>query len=117
MYSIGFAIAKRVVQEGGSVSISSRKLPGVERALAELRALAPDAPARVFGRQCHVLDKGQREATVKEVWPCAAGCACAQSLCRSARALLHVSFAPACRRWTSLAGSTSSSPTRQPTPL
>lgn len=74
--SIGFAIAKRVVQEGGSVSISSRKLPGVEKAMAELRALAPDAPARVFGRVCHVLDKEHREATVKQVSRTAEHSAC-----------------------------------------
>ena len=114
MHSIGFAIAKRVVQEGGSVSISSRKLPGVEKALAELRALAPDAPARVFGRACHVLDKGQREATVKEV--CRRLRMCAWPVAVSS-ALPHAFVAPPCRLWTNSARSTSSSRMRPPTPL
>uniref|UniRef100_A0A1A9ZMI0 Dehydrogenase/reductase SDR family member 4 n=1 Tax=Glossina pallidipes TaxID=7398 RepID=A0A1A9ZMI0_GLOPL len=54
---IGFAIAKRLAQEGANVVISSRKQNNVDRAVEELRKLQ----LNVVGLKCHVGDAKDRK--------------------------------------------------------
>ncbi|XP_059613291.1 dehydrogenase/reductase SDR family member 4 isoform X2 [Phlebotomus argentipes] len=59
---IGFAIAERLAQEGAKVVVSSRKLPNVERAVAQLKA----KNLAVHGVKCHVGSADDRKALFAE---------------------------------------------------
>lgn len=48
---IGFAVAKKMAEQGAKVVISSRKEEKVEKAVAELKSLFPD---QITGTVCHV---------------------------------------------------------------
>lgn len=56
-HSIGFAIAKRLAEDGAAVVISSRKQKNVDNALVELRKLN----LNVYGLKCHVADAEDRK--------------------------------------------------------
>jgi len=60
---IGFAIAKRLAQDGAKVWISSRKQDNVDAALDELRGMDLD----VDGMVCHVGDRDQRHELIETV--------------------------------------------------
>lgn len=60
---IGFAIAKRLAQDGAKVWISSRKQDNVDAALEELRGMDLD----VDGMVCHVGDKDHRHELIETV--------------------------------------------------
>lgn len=61
---IGFAIAKRLAEEGAYVIISSRKEKNVQKALSELH----DAGLKkTFGIPCHVANKEDRASLFKMV--------------------------------------------------
>ena len=57
---IGFAIAERMAMEGGIVHICSRKKENVETAVKALT----EKGLKVFGHQCNVSSKEQRDAMV-----------------------------------------------------
>ncbi|XP_005996001.1 dehydrogenase/reductase SDR family member 4 [Latimeria chalumnae] len=57
---IGFAIARRLAQDGAHVVVSSRKQPKVEKALEQLKAENLD----VSGMACHVGKEEDRERLV-----------------------------------------------------
>ncbi|XP_016989831.1 dehydrogenase/reductase SDR family member 4 [Drosophila rhopaloa] len=59
---IGFAIAKRLAEDGASVVISSRKQKNVDSALAELRKLN----LNVHGLKCHVSEPQDRKQLFEE---------------------------------------------------
>ncbi|KAL7732589.1 hypothetical protein ACLKA6_019216 [Drosophila palustris] len=59
---IGFAIAKRLAEDGASVVISSRKQKNVDNALAELRKLN----LNVHGLKCHVGEAQDRKQLFEE---------------------------------------------------
>ncbi|XP_018569702.1 uncharacterized protein LOC108909766 [Anoplophora glabripennis] len=59
---IGFAIAKRLAEEGAKVIISSRQKENVEKATKELR----DQGLDVKGVVCHVSDPGHRKRLLQE---------------------------------------------------
>ena len=59
---IGFAIAKRLAEDGASVVISSRKEKNVEKAVNELNKLN----LNVFGLKCHVGDENDRKKLFEE---------------------------------------------------
>uniref|UniRef100_A0A1A9WBP1 Dehydrogenase/reductase SDR family member 4 n=1 Tax=Glossina brevipalpis TaxID=37001 RepID=A0A1A9WBP1_9MUSC len=59
---IGFAIAKRLAQEGANVVISSRKQNNVAKAVEELRKLQ----LNVIGLKCHVGDAQDRKELFEE---------------------------------------------------
>lgn len=61
-HSIGFAIAKRLAEDGAAVVISSRKQKNVDNALAELRKLN----LNVHGLKCHVSDAEDRKQLFEE---------------------------------------------------
>lgn len=58
---IGFAISRRLAQEGAHVVISSRKQNNVDRAVA---ALHQEGLSKVIGQVCHVGKKADLEALV-----------------------------------------------------
>lgn len=63
---IGLAVAQRILAEGGTVVVSSRKAKNVEKAVADLQAtLGPEAAKRVSGCVCHVGSGKDRSALVK----------------------------------------------------
>jgi dehydrogenase/reductase SDR family protein 4 len=55
---IGFAVAKRLAQDGASVFISSRKQANVDQALDQLKS---DGLTDVFGTVCHVAKAEDRK--------------------------------------------------------
>ena len=57
IYRIGFAIAKRLAEDGASVVISSRKQNNVDKAVNELTKLN----LNVIGLKCHVGDAQERK--------------------------------------------------------
>jgi dehydrogenase/reductase SDR family protein 4 len=59
---IGFAIARRLAQDGAKVMLSSRKQQNVDRAVKELRA----ENLNVEGIVCHVSKKEDRQRLFKE---------------------------------------------------
>ncbi|XP_017840770.1 dehydrogenase/reductase SDR family member 4 [Drosophila busckii] len=59
---IGFAIAKRLAEDGASVVISSRKQQNVDNALAELKKLN----LNVHGLKCHVSEAQDRKQLFEE---------------------------------------------------
>ncbi|XP_077151320.1 dehydrogenase/reductase SDR family member 4-like isoform X1 [Ranitomeya variabilis] len=59
-YGIGFAIARRLAQDGAHVLISSRKKDNVEKAAEQLK----DEGLSVYAIQCHVGKKEDRERLV-----------------------------------------------------
>ncbi|KAH8398379.1 hypothetical protein KR215_009523 [Drosophila sulfurigaster] len=59
---IGFAIAKRLAEDGAAVVISSRKQKNVDNALAELRKLN----LNVHGLKCHVSEATDRKQLFDE---------------------------------------------------
>ncbi|XP_017016624.1 dehydrogenase/reductase SDR family member 4 [Drosophila kikkawai] len=59
---IGFAIAKRLAEDGAAVVISSRKQKNVDNALAELRKLN----LNVHGLKCHVSEPQDRKQLFEE---------------------------------------------------
>ncbi|KAH8324027.1 hypothetical protein KR074_007415 [Drosophila pseudoananassae] len=59
---IGFAIAKRLAEDGAAVVISSRKQKNVDNALAELRKLN----LNVHGLKCHVGEAQDRKQLFEE---------------------------------------------------
>nr|XP_016936075.1 dehydrogenase/reductase SDR family member 4 [Drosophila suzukii] len=59
---IGFAIAKRLAEDGAAVVISSRKQKNVDSALAELRKLN----LNVHGLKCHVSEPEDRKQLFEE---------------------------------------------------
>lgn len=59
---IGFAIAKRLAQDGAKVVVSSRKQANVTRAVEELEPLFP---GRVTGLVCHVGKEDDRQKLVQ----------------------------------------------------
>ncbi|XP_072013540.1 dehydrogenase/reductase SDR family member 4-like isoform X1 [Amphiura filiformis] len=59
---IGFAIAKRLGQEGAHVVISSRKQVNVDKAVAELKA----ANISAWGQVCHVAKADDRQRLISE---------------------------------------------------
>ncbi|KAH8270362.1 hypothetical protein KR018_008717 [Drosophila ironensis] len=59
---IGFAIAKRLAEDGAAVVISSRKQKNVDSALAELRKLN----LNVHGLKCHVSEPADRKQLFEE---------------------------------------------------
>ncbi|CAD7083261.1 unnamed protein product [Hermetia illucens] len=59
---IGFAIARRLAQEGAKVVISSRKEKNVQKAVEELKK----DKLEVFGLKCHVGDAGDRKKLFEE---------------------------------------------------
>ncbi|XP_014284921.1 dehydrogenase/reductase SDR family member 4 [Halyomorpha halys] len=61
---IGFAIAKRLAEEGANVVISSRKEKNVQNALNELHNAGLE---KAFGITCHVAKKEDRECLFKLV--------------------------------------------------
>lgn len=61
-FSIGFAIAKRLAEDGAKVVISSRKEVNVQRAVSELRKLN----LHVHGVKCHVGLKEDRQRLFEE---------------------------------------------------
>ncbi|KAF5280222.1 hypothetical protein FQA39_LY05356 [Lamprigera yunnana] len=61
---IGFAIAKRLAQEGAKVVISSRKQQNVDKALAKLASEGLDNS--VVGTVCHVLKAEDRKRLFEE---------------------------------------------------
>jgi len=61
--SIGFAIARRMAQEGANVMVSSRKSENVEKAVHQLQSEGLD----VRGVKCHVGDPKQRTNLITEV--------------------------------------------------
>jgi len=60
---IGFAIAQRLLEEGCKVTVSSRKLPNVEKAVAELKS---KGFKNVIGVPCHVANKDQIKDMVEK---------------------------------------------------
>ncbi|KAK2151615.1 hypothetical protein LSH36_356g00009, partial [Paralvinella palmiformis] len=60
--SIGFAIARRMAQEGANVMVSSRKSENVEKAVHQLQSEGLD----VRGVKCHVGDPKQRTNLITE---------------------------------------------------
>ena len=60
---IGFAIARRLGQDGAKVVISSRKQQNVDRAVAKLQEEDID----VFGLVCHVAKPEHRARLLEEV--------------------------------------------------
>ena len=69
---IGFAIAKRLLEEGARVSICSRKQPNVDRALERMDELG--FSDRIMGMKCHVTDEHQRQLFVEKVSDRLKGC-------------------------------------------
>lgn len=63
LYSIGFAIAKRLGLDGAKVVLSSRKQTNVEKALSDLRNQGINAEGTV----CHVGKQKDRENLVNFV--------------------------------------------------
>lgn len=63
--SIGFAIARRLLKEGASVVVSSRKQKNVEDAV---RKLQTEGLKAVTGIVCHVAKEGDRSKLFDEVW-------------------------------------------------
>lgn len=61
---IGFAIAKRLAQEGAKVVISSRKEKNVQKAVSELQKEKLD----VIGTVCHVSNADDRKNLFEEVF-------------------------------------------------
>ena len=61
--SIGFAIAKRLAEDGANVVVSSRKQKNVDKAVEALEALN----LSVTGLTCHVGKKADRENLLREV--------------------------------------------------
>lgn len=59
---IGFAIAKRLAQDGANVVISSRKEANVNKAVDSLKI---DFPNQIVGTTCHVGNPEDREKLVK----------------------------------------------------
>ncbi|RWS00002.1 dehydrogenase/reductase SDR family member 4-like protein [Dinothrombium tinctorium] len=57
---IGFAIAKRLAEDGASVVISSRKQDKVEKRVKQLQ----DSGLDVVGTVCHVGNQEQRDKLV-----------------------------------------------------
>lgn len=62
-YSIGFAIARRLAQEGAKVMISSRKKSNVQRAVEELQSQG----LQVAGTVCHVGKAEDRKNLFEQV--------------------------------------------------
>jgi len=60
---IGYAIARRLLQEGATVVISSRKQESVDAALKTLRE---EGFSRAEGRVCHVSNNEQRKALIDD---------------------------------------------------
>ena len=63
IYSIGYAIAKRLGQEGAHVVISSRKQANVDSAVAKLK----EENISVWGQVCHVGKAEDRQKLISEV--------------------------------------------------
>ena len=61
---IGFAIARRLAQDGAQVVISSRSQSRVDNAVTQLRTENLD----VTGVVCHVAKDADRKRLVQEVW-------------------------------------------------
>ncbi|XP_069614833.1 dehydrogenase/reductase SDR family member 4-like isoform X1 [Ranitomeya imitator] len=59
-YGIGFAIARRLAQDGAHVLICSRKKENVEKAAEQLK----DEGLSIYAMQCHVGNKEDRERLV-----------------------------------------------------
>ena len=64
-YRIGFAIAKRLAEDGANVVISSRKQKNVDKAIDILKA----QDLSVTGLVCHVAKKEDRQKLMEEVPP------------------------------------------------
>ena len=60
---IGYAIAKRLAEDGAHVVISSRKQGNVDRAVRTLK----DANLKVTGQVCHVGKKEDRDRLIESV--------------------------------------------------
>ncbi|XP_069614849.1 dehydrogenase/reductase SDR family member 4-like isoform X3 [Ranitomeya imitator] len=63
-YGIGFAIARRLAQDGAHVLICSRKKENVEKAAEQLK----DEGLSIYAMQCHVGNKEDRERLVAKVF-------------------------------------------------
>ena len=63
-YSIGFSIARRLVEDGARVMVSSRKERNVARAVEELKG---EGGVTVAGTVCHVGEAEQRKKLIEEV--------------------------------------------------
>ena len=63
-YSIGFSIAKRLVEDGARVMVSSRKEKNVARAVERLKG---EGGVTVAGTVCHVGEAEQRKKLIEEV--------------------------------------------------
>ncbi|KAM5192708.1 dehydrogenase/reductase SDR family member 4-like isoform 1-T2 [Mantella aurantiaca] len=59
-YGIGFAMARRLAQDGAHVLLCSRKLENVDKAVQQLK----DEGLSISGIQCHVGDEKDREKLV-----------------------------------------------------
>lgn len=62
--SIGFAIARRLCQDGAEVVVSSRRAGNVERAVSDLHQ---EGFTSVIGLQCNVSKEKDRQNLVNEV--------------------------------------------------
>ncbi len=62
-FRIGFAIARRLGQDGAKVMVSSRKQENVDRAVADLQKEKLD----VTGMVCHVAKHDDRHALIQQV--------------------------------------------------
>ena len=63
-YSIGFSIARRLIEDGARVMVSSRKERNVARAVEELKG---EGGETVAGTVCHVGEAEQRKKLIEEV--------------------------------------------------
>mmetsp|Transcript_36655 Transcript_36655/g.79225 ORF Transcript_36655/g.79225 Transcript_36655/m.79225 type:complete len:262 (+) Transcript_36655:16-801(+) len=63
---IGLAIAQRILEEGGSVVVSSRKSNNVEETVAALRRDVHGATPNVVGVVCHVANSEDRKRLIDE---------------------------------------------------
>lgn len=63
-FSIGFAIAKKLVSDGASVMVSSRKEENVKKAVETLKGVEG---GNVEGMVCHVGKSDHRKNLIKEV--------------------------------------------------
>ena len=64
-FRIGYAIARRLAQEGAKVMVSSRKQENVDRAVEQLRS--EPGNLTVEGVVCHVGKPDHRKRVVEEV--------------------------------------------------
>ena len=62
-FSIGFAIAQRLAEDGAKVMLSSRKQSNVDKAVKALK----DKGLAVSGTVCHVAKKEQRQKMIQKV--------------------------------------------------